>query len=108
MLHETVSTIPYVKKNFMVRYFTDVHTQIGIMIIYNVWNTDLIAGETVNKVVKLLKDGVNYNKFFIDAMFSGTTEEAIVIGVPKGRTFQDIKIRLLLLGDYRKHLFCVV
>ena len=45
---------------------------------------DLVTGETVNEVVKVLKDGVNYNKFFIDAMFSGTTEEAIVIGAPKG------------------------
>lgn len=60
---------------------------------------DLVTGEMVNEVVKVLKDGVNYNKFFIDAMFSGTTEEAIVIGVPKG-TLNNVSEDIAELESY--------
>ena len=60
---------------------------------------DIVTGQMVNQVVKVLKDGVNYNKFFIDAMFSGTTEEAIVIGVPKG-TLNNVYEDIVKLESY--------
>ena len=60
---------------------------------------DLVTGQMVNEVVKVLKDGVNYNKFFIDAMFSGTTEEAIVIGVAALSGHQEAN-DASQLGDY--------